>query len=159
MRKGVGKGSRGIGQPVASSSSNMSPWGIMTNPFKPIFANFRTFSAIKVSGRLWESLGEVSGGVWGISGGVSGRVPWGGGSLGGENIEKTLFVFVFGVGDLANMQKPEVFVGFWRLMCKNQRFFNTKWPRHPRRGSGIATTGPLPTPPEPLQPRAVWGMI
>ena len=64
-RKGVGKGSRGIGQPVASSSSNMSPWGLMANPFKPIFINFRTFSAIKVSGRLWESSGEVFRVVWG----------------------------------------------------------------------------------------------
>ena len=42
----------------------------MANPFKLIFINFRTFSAIKVSGRLWESPGEVSGGLWGTLGGL-----------------------------------------------------------------------------------------
>ena len=63
-RKGVGKGSRGIGQPVASSSSNMSPWGLMATPFNPIFINFLTVSAIKVSGStlgaIWRSnLGAI----------------------------------------------------------------------------------------------------
>ena len=41
---GVGKASRGIGQLIAPSSSNMSPWGPMADPFKPIFIDFRAFS-------------------------------------------------------------------------------------------------------------------
>ena len=40
---GVGKVSRGIGQLLAPSSSNMSPWGLMAAPFKPIFIDFQTF--------------------------------------------------------------------------------------------------------------------
>ena len=41
---GVGKVSRGIGQLLAPSSSNMSPWGSMADPFKSIFIDFRQFS-------------------------------------------------------------------------------------------------------------------
>ena len=41
--RGVGRASRGIGQLLAPSSSNMSPWGLMADPFKPIFIDFRTF--------------------------------------------------------------------------------------------------------------------
>ena len=41
---GVGRASRGIGELIAPSSSNMSPWGLMADPFKPIFVDFRTFS-------------------------------------------------------------------------------------------------------------------
>ena len=41
--RGVGRGSRGIGQLLAPSSSNMSPWGPMADPFKPIFIDFTVF--------------------------------------------------------------------------------------------------------------------
>ena len=41
---GIGKGSGGFVQPVASSSSNMSPWGLTSNPFRPTFFDFGTFS-------------------------------------------------------------------------------------------------------------------
>ena len=39
----VGKASGGFVQPVAPSSSNMSPWGLTSTRFKPIFINFQTF--------------------------------------------------------------------------------------------------------------------
>ena len=40
---GLGKASRGFGQLLAPSSSNMSPWGLTADLFKPIFINFQTF--------------------------------------------------------------------------------------------------------------------
>ena len=40
---GVGRASRGIGQLIAPSSSNMSPWGLMTDPFVPNFIKHRAF--------------------------------------------------------------------------------------------------------------------
>ena len=41
---GVGRASRGIGQLIAPSSSNISPWGPTSTPFKPMFIDFLTFS-------------------------------------------------------------------------------------------------------------------
>ena len=40
---GVGRASRGIGQLRAPSSSNTSPWGLMADPFRPMFIDFQTF--------------------------------------------------------------------------------------------------------------------
>ena len=42
--RGVGRMSRGIRQLIAPSSSNMSPWGPMADPFRQIFIDFRIFS-------------------------------------------------------------------------------------------------------------------
>ena len=42
--RGVGRMSRGIGQLIAPSSSSISPWGPMADPFRPSFIDFRTFS-------------------------------------------------------------------------------------------------------------------
>ena len=84
-RKGVGKGSRGIGQPVASSSSNMSPWGLMATPFEPIFLKF---SVIFCHQGLWEALGISRGSLWGTLGDSGGSLAGSlGASLGGSLVE------------------------------------------------------------------------
>ena len=44
---GVRRVSGGIRQLTASSSSNMSQWGFMVDPFKPRFIDFQTFSEKK----------------------------------------------------------------------------------------------------------------
>ena len=77
--RGVGRMSRGIGQVVASSSPNMSPWGPMADPFVPDFFSFSPDMNVLV----WEFSGlwtlrcpGVSRSSLGVSG-ASGGVSWG----------------------------------------------------------------------------------
>ena len=55
---GVGRASRGIGQLIAPSSSNISPWGPMADPFKPMFIDFQIFLKIEIdiSETLFENM-------------------------------------------------------------------------------------------------------